>query len=558
MSNLLLKFPNFSAYIGAMVFAMGTAQAQTLPDAGRVLRDEAPSPLQKKLPNSVGVSVTPQTGSNISTGSTESIEVKTIRLVGSTAFLESVLLQIVSDVPGKVWTLSQLQEVVIRITKHYRAAGYLVARAYLAPQKIENGQLTISVLEGTLVGVKLENGSRLSEIRAQGRLDHISKSSPANQHSLNRAVLLLGDTPGVGATDARLSPGANIGETVLTVKLNPAPLVTGRVEADNHGGLYTGRNRGGASVDVNSPFGLGERFSARLLGSEGDLLYGRLAAQMPVGSGGLTVGTALGRTAYGLGDTFAGLDAVGRSTSGELFARYPLLRGVDANVYAQAAWEQRKLRDEVRSTATTTDKHAHVGTLSLQADARDGWGGGGSTQGSVALSQGRLGIDSPGAAALDAAGAQTVGRYTKWAWAVQRQQSLGVGWSFGAQVRGQRAGQNLDSSEKLSLGGANGVRAYASGEATGDKGWLASLELRYAISPQVSASVFYDAGQVTVNAKPYLASPNTLRRSGTGLGLAGSYGAFDWQAAMAWRGGDAGTAEPDRQTRFWVQAGWRF
>ena len=534
------------------------AIAQTPPNAGTVSRDAVV--VKPAVPQTN--TTLPQTGvlappASKSTDPTP-IPIKSITITGATLFSADVLHALVANVATGTHTLGELQEAANRITAHYRKAGYFLARAYLPAQKMEGGQVTIAVLEGKLEQVKLENTSRVSDALVNARLAHFVSGTVLRKEPLDRALLLLGELPGVGGVDSRLAPGTQVGETVLIAKLNAAPLASGRVEADNYGGLYTGRNRLGASVDVNSPFGWGERFSARFMGSDSDLLYGRLAAQVPVNSRGLVMGAAVGRTTYALGDTFAGLDAVGRSTSRELFARYPLLRSVDANVYAQAAYEQRKLRDEVRSTATTTDKHAHMGTLSLQADARDGWGGGGSTQGSVALSQGRLGIDSPDAAALDAAGAQTVGRYTKWAWAVQRQQALGVGWSLGAQVRGQRAGQNLDSSEKLSLGGANGVRAYASGEATGDKGWLASLELRYAINPQVSASVFYDAGQVTVNAKPYLASPNTLRRSGTGLGLAGSYGAFDWQAAMAWRGGDAGTAEPDRQTRFWVQAGWRF
>lgn len=549
--NLHVMFLLPMGVLGSLVFA------QTPPNAGSLLRQISP-PTTQQTPTATGVVAPVQVTPTQPLDQGLVFSVRQIHIIGTTIFSEAELLPLVADMLNAERSLAQLQDAAARITARYRAAGYLVARAYLPQQKIENGLVSIAVLEGKLADIKIENASHLSTARAQAMLGEIDPSKAANQSQINRAVLLLGDTPGVGAVDARLSPGGNVGETVLTTRLNPVPYASGRFELDNYGGLYTGRNRVGASVDVSSPFGFGERFSARLIASDSDLLYGRLAAQAPVGSSGLTVGTAIGRSSYALGDTFAALDAVGRSTTGELFARYPLLRGVDANVYAQAAWEQRKLRDEVRSTATTTDKHAHVGTLSLQADARDRWGGGGSTQGSVALSQGRLGIDSPGAAVLDAAGAQTVGRYTKWAWAVQRQQALGVGWSLGAQLRGQRAGKNLDSSEKLSLGGANGVRAYASGEATGDKGWLASLELRYAISPQVSASAFYDAGQVTVNANPYLATPNTLRRSGTGLRLAGSYGAFDWQAAMAWRGGDAGTAEPDRQARFWAQAGWRF
>jgi hypothetical protein len=49
-------------------------------------------------------------------------------------------------------------------------------------------------------------------------------------------------------------------------------------------------------------------------------------------------------------------------------------------------------------------------------------------------------------------------------------------------LRGQWADTNLTSSEKFSLGGNDAVRAYPTGEAPGDRGWLATAELRYAFT----------------------------------------------------------------------------
>ena len=141
---------------------------------------------------------------------------------------------------------------------------------------------------------------------------------------------------------------------------------------------------------------------------------------------------------------------------------------------------------------------------------------------------------------------------------ISRQQGLTGKLSLSAQLRGQWANKNLDSSEKFSLGGASGVRAYPSGEAYGDSGWLGSVELRYAVLPQMAASMFYDAGAVRVNAKPYLLTSNERSLSGVGIGLAGAYDAFDWRMTLAWRNGEPSTSEPDKKPRFWAQAGWRF
>src|SRR5690606_3079773 len=47
----------------------------------------------------------------------------------------------------------------------------------------------------------------------------------------------------------------------------------------------------------------------------------------------------------------------------------------------------------------------------------------------------------------------------------------------------QRASNNLDTYEKLSLGGPKAVRAYATGEVLVDDGWLTTLEVRFALRP---------------------------------------------------------------------------
>ncbi len=489
---------------------------------------------------------------------TTSIEVKRLRVTGSTVYSAEVLEALVADVAGSTRTLRDLQLAARRITRHYREAGYTLARAYLPQQKMQDGVVTIDVLEGKLEKVQIDNASRLSDEAVKARLSRLEAGSVLQSSSADRALLLLSDTPGVGPVDSRLAPGSKRGESVLVTKLAEAPLFAGRIDADNHGGLYTGRYRLGVSGDLNSPLGYGERFSARIQGSDDELLNGRLAALLPVGIDGVTLGASVAHTTYSLGDSFESLDAVGRSTTAELNVRYPWVRSTNFNLYTQAAYEYRKLRDEIRSTDTVTEKHAKVGTLSVSADMRDDLGGGGLTQASLAVSSGRLTFDSASAAALDAAGARTAGGYSKVAYGVERLQALPAGFSLNLQWRGQWTNDNLDSSEKFSLGGPYGVRAYATAEAMGDRGWLGSVELRYAVTSWLVASVFHDHGAVTVNAHSYLDSSNSMHRKGSGLGLTGNYSDFDWRAYVAWRDGEEGAAEPDKTPRFWLQAGWRF
>jgi hemolysin activation/secretion protein len=548
--------------LATLSLASNTALAQLRPDAGQVMRGVEPPALGGgSLPGGRSPGVAPVELLPIDAPSSNMTRfaVHSVKLLGNKVFSESELLALTDGLIGESRTLADLQQAAARITRHYRQAGFLVARAYLPAQKLEDGVVTVAVMEGKLSAVKLDNASNLSGAVVQSFLDGIVLGAPAHSDVLDRSVLLLGDVQGAGGVDAKLAAGTEVGDSVLNIRVGEAPAYGGRVELDNHGGLYTGRNRLGASLQGNSLMGRGERISANLTASNGDLLSGRLDGQLPLGGDGWTVNGGLSRTTYQLGDVYKELDVVGRSDSVELGLRYPLLRSQNSNVYASFNAEKRDLRDEVRSAELTTDKSAKVANLGFNGDWRDKVLGGGLTLGGITLTSGKLHIDSADAAEIDAVAAKTAGSYSKWGWNVSRQQAVLRGVTLVASARGQVAGKNLDSSEKFSLGGPGGVRAFASGEASGDEGWLASLELRYAITDWMGASLFHDRGRVKVNAKPYLEGGNVERRHGTGLGLHGRVGDdWDWQLTAAWRGSEEATAEPDKKIRVWASVGWRF
>jgi len=125
----------------------------------------------------------------------------------------------------------------------------------------------------------------------------------------------------------------------------------------------------------------------------------------------------------------------------------------------------------------------------------------------------------------------------------------------------QSASKNLDSSEKMSLGGAGGVRAYPTSEAIGDEGVLAQLELRYSAG-SYAPYVFVDGGSIKTNAKPAPGATNNKRSlSGGGVGVRYQRNAWSGDATLAWRNtGGAPQADTSRdpKPRVWVNLGYRF
>jgi hemolysin activation/secretion protein len=131
--------------------------------------------------------------------------------------------------------------------------------------------------------------------------------------------------------------------------------------------------------------------------------------------------------------------------------------------------------------------------------------------------------------------------------------------SFYAALAGQQAHQNLDSSERFYLGGANGVRAYPANEAGGSSANLANLELRWKLSDGVTLAGFIDSGAV----RNYENAGNNYSLSGAGLTLLWQASAgVNLKATWASRIGNnpypANATESNKHDRFWLSASLPF
>ena len=116
--------------------------------------------------------------------------------------------------------------------------------------------------------------------------------------------------------------------------------------------------------------------------------------------------------------------------------------------------------------------------------------------------------------------------------------------------------------EQFSLGGANAVRAYPQGEAFGDEGHLATVELRRNFKQSLQGVMFYDAGSIVINHNPYLPSPNTRFLSGGGMGVNAELAGVQIKAYLAMRfSGGQPISEPatiNSEYRLWLLIGNQF
>lgn len=545
---------------GLTVLPLAGVQAQAMPDAGQSLREVERAPLRLPPRQSLDLKL-PDEGEVAAPAASLRVAVRAFRFTGNAAVGADELTAPLADLTGRELSLAELQTAARSVTRLYRQRGYPLARAWLPQQEIVDGVVRIEVLEGRYGEVRINDQAGL-RAPALAPLQALRTGDAVRAGELERGLLLTRDLAGVDVR-ATLQPGASVGATDLLVDVLPGRRFTGAVEADNFGNRHTGEYRLSGRVDVNNLLGLGDQLSLRLLGSDEDQRYGRLAWEGGGGQWGTRFGVSHAQMRYELARDFAVLDAHGRARIDSAWVSQPLVRGRDFSLALSVQFDAKRLRDEIDLFASRDEKRSRLWVTTLHGNGADDWLGGGIGRAALTWSSGRLDLDDPASRALDAVTARSAGHFDKFSLSLARLQRLAGPFSLYGQFEGQWARDNLDSSEKFVLGGAYGVRAYPQGEAAGDQGWLAKLELRYALAPAWQLSAFTDHGAVRINRDPWAAGRNERRLAGAGVAVewtsSGAVGGWRAQASAAWKTGDeAATAGPARSPRLWVRLAREF
>lgn len=475
---------------------------------------------------------------------------------GNTRIGSEALLAAIGPVDGKSFDFAGLAALAARVTAHYQQAGYPFARAYLPQQDLSGGDLRVEVLEGRY-GKVTAHGEPAFVKGAQGFLSALPHGDIIESGRLERVTLLLDDQPGV-RTVPLVRPGAEVGTGDLLVEVKRDHRYKGEAGLDNYGTRATGRTRAHASVDVDSPFMLGDQIAAQALYTQEGMWFGSLAYAAPLGYSGLRGRASYTHSYYDLAGGFAALGARGTADVASLGLSYPIVRSQVRNLILSASVDHKRLHDRQDATLTDTQKSSTVVPVTLSFDVRDQFLHAGITFGALSWTRGKLGMHGD-TQAVDATSARSAGSFNRFNLDLARIQSINDRLDVYARVSAQWTGHNLDSSEKLGLGGVNGVRAYPNGEGYGDMGWVAQTEIRYAVGAVVPY-LFYDAGRVTLNKSPWTTLDNHRALGGGGIGVRHARDAWTAGVTVAWRshGGASQTDESTHSPAVLANLAYRF
>jgi hemolysin activation/secretion protein len=558
-----------TAAIFSCVFA-GSLHAQQRPDAGTILREQPkpapalpgkPAPVKPAAPEAQP----PDSGARV--------RVNAFRIEGATLFREEDLKALVADLVGKELSFADLQQGAARITAHYATNGYL-ARVLVPQQDVKAGVVTYRVVEGRLGGVRIEGPEgRLDKARAKRFIE--SRQRPGERLVLgdvSEALEILNEQPGVGARST-LVPGTAEGQVDMVVNVVDRPLTSWTVTANNAGPRGTGEAQGGVNLTLNNPSGHLDA-AALLLNVSDGTKYVRGDYGIALGDRGLRLGVSASYLDYRLTqDIFNALQARGDAKTAGAALTYPLMRSNELNLTAAGGYEYRLLRDSTVA-GEVGNRVVHSLNAGVSGFHFDEFLGGGATLFGVTLTGGDTDQRNVAARAADLAGRQTQGSFLKLSYNLGREQPLDQNWTFFARLRGQVTDKNIDSSERMSLGGPQGIRAYPVGEATGDQGWLASFSLARPVHRTLDGNLFLDVGGIQLNKNEFAGfnagNPGLRNRyeiAGFGAGLDWRLGSqFALSFSIARRigvnpGVDAQGNDADgRQSKWrgWINAALRF
>ena len=456
-----------------------------------------------------------------------SFDINDIVVEGAQHYPKSEVDRLFKPLIGRRAKLSDIREAADNLENRYRQEGFFLVRAFIPPQQVKDGIFKIRVIEGYIESVSAEGGSEAVRTLIEKMLEQVVNKRPIDLPSLERALLIMNDMPGVRGTGV-LRQGAELGASELVVSITDAPSRNVVVGINNTASKIMGEFATFANLTINNPFDFHPGQLAMGLNASTD--FERLRAlnaryATPVGVNGLvfSVGGLVANARPG--GSLRALEIESNSSSFSPRVRYALMRGRLTSAYVEAGLSVNHSRTTLLGGELTLDRSTVFDTSFSVVDNR----GEGTTEASFGIARGTglLGANDTDTARPSVQGF-TPG-FTKLRVNLGRTQTLPYNLSLQLLSQGQWTADKLLAGEQVFFGGIGVGRGYDTGAVVGDRGAGVLLELRRDILPQhwqalregrLQVYVFTDYAHATLLANPSTgaaATSNCLRSTGAGV-----------------------------------------
>lgn len=390
---------------------------------------------------------------------------------------------------GKQQPLAELLAVADRLTALLRSKGYITSYAFIPPQEVKNGLLSIEIMAGGLGAVTVAGNQSYHAGFIRGHLEKFRSDGVLNESGLMRQMLILNEHPSLEAR-AALKAGTAAGTSDINLAVRDKRPIFGSLSYDNFGNGNISRDRISVVLGAGNLALDGDTLS--LFGTTGlrkldidTLAYGRIEYLAPVNYSGTRLGGYYANSLYRADGDIATLDLNGKADVAGLYVTHPLVRQAADSLTFKLGFDYKDVSDYMLGGLNSRDSIRTL-TTELSYDGVD------RLAGRNLLSAGwvmglRGGLGGAGGPDPKSSRQNATGDFHRLTLDAARYQNLGGQHRLVLKAGGQYSDDELFVAEQYQIGGAYSVRGYRPSFRSGDSGYTASAELYFALlQPAVS------------------------------------------------------------------------
>jgi len=400
-----------------------------------------------------------------------------IAVEGSSVFAADELAALTAPYENRPISYESLQALGQELSRRYAERGYVTSGVVIPEQSVSDASIVLRAVEGTLATVVPEGNKRLRDGAVARRVAHYV-DGPVNVADVQRGLRNLQNDPLVERVNAELEPGANLGESLLRVRVTERRPFELEVLAGNDRAAAIGEDHASVGLTYRGLVGNGDALSARFGGTDG-ARDNALQYHVPVTAGGIALDfVASEQDADIIEQPFAAIDITSRIETFGVTASRPFVDTGERSLRALLSFEHK------RSESTLLGMPFSFGAGEIDGKARGSAVGLGvewtrrATAGVIAvrgLAQGGVDVldptrneDEPDADFGLLVGQLDYVRRIAW-----RESRLLVTGTV------QLTDEPLLAMYKLPVGGRHSVRGYRESQLVRDEGFVASIELQF-------------------------------------------------------------------------------
>ena len=467
---------------------------------------------------------TPEATDTASAGAASScFELQTVSLAGSTLLDQPMTTAMFAGEIGTCITPELIGIALDRLNGYFLDAGFVTTRAYITPQDLGTGTLEITVVEGRIEDIRLNENSP----QDQQRIRMAFAASPGdilNINEIDQGLAQMNRPQSVKAT-LNLVPGTEAGQTIVQIdeELVRRP-VRYKLGLDNSGSSSTGTRKSTLGVDADNLLSMNETISVSHIGSSDTKA---LAGSVTVPVGRNTIEASSSYSDY-LSDVDSVTQIFGRTDTREVKVTRALFKTETGDVKGELSLTKKMTRRTINDLLLTPQRLT-AARAGLKYSGR--MENGTALSANVYLAAGTKLLNATRDANLDKTAPRAQFRKLQMDGSATFPQIPGmtVQTTYAAQL----APHPLYSSEQISAGGQKSVRGFKGNAISGDSGFYAQTDVILpmpeglvpeSMAPYAAGVQLY--GGLDVGAVRDLANGQTNVVAGGGGGMRMNFGGF--------------------------------